>query len=94
MSEFWKTLLDALVDTLLDTLKVAPFCSLYIAYGFIEHKAGDKTKNFISRSADSDRARRLLARCRSAAFPRLAPDFSQAALSQRNADRGVPFDVG
>ncbi len=51
MSEFWETLLDALVDTLLDTLKVAPFLFLiYLLMEFIEHKAGDKTKNFISKS--------------------------------------------
>lgn len=51
MSTFWQTLLDALVDTLLDTLKVAPFLFLiYLLMEFIEHKAGDKTKNFISKS--------------------------------------------
>lgn len=51
MSEFWKTLLDAFLDTLLDTLKVAPFLFLiYLLMEFIEHKAGDKTKNFISKS--------------------------------------------
>ena len=50
MSEFWHTILDALIDTLLDTLKIAPFLFLiYLFMEFIEHKAGDKTKNFISK---------------------------------------------
>lgn len=51
MIAFWQTLLDALIDTLLDTLKVAPFLFLiYLFMEFIEHKAGDKTKDFISKS--------------------------------------------
>ena len=51
MSEFWETLLDALLDSLLDTLKIAPFLFIiYLIMELIEHKAGDKTKNFISKS--------------------------------------------
>ena len=51
MNEFWNTLLDAFLDTLFDTLKIAPFLFLiYLFMEFIEHKAGDKTKDFISKS--------------------------------------------
>ncbi|MBO4428365.1 MAG: arsenic efflux protein [Clostridia bacterium] len=48
---FWETALDALIDSALDTLKVAPFLFLiYLAMEFIEHKAGDKTKELLARS--------------------------------------------
>lgn len=51
MSGFWNTLLDAFLDTLFDTLKIAPFLFLiYLFMEFIEHKAGGKTKDFISKS--------------------------------------------
>ena len=44
-------MLDVLVDTLIDSLKILPF--LFIAYlimEFIEHKTGEKTKNIIKKS--------------------------------------------
>ena len=44
-------MLDVLVDTLIDSLKILPF--LFIAYlimEFIEHKTGKKTKNIIKKS--------------------------------------------
>lgn len=51
MNETLKTLLDALIDASLDTLKIAPFLFLiYLLMEFIEHKAGEKTRKFISGS--------------------------------------------
>ena len=51
MSSFWETILDALKDSSLDTLKIAPFLfMIYLLMEFIEHKAGDKTKMLLSRS--------------------------------------------
>ena len=48
---FWEVLLDALIDSSLDTLKVAPFLLvIYILMELIEHKAGDKTKDLLTRS--------------------------------------------
>ena len=51
MSEFWGTVLDALLDALLDTLKTAPFLlAIFLLMEFIEHRAGDRTKELIARS--------------------------------------------
>jgi len=48
---FWDTLIDALIDSALDTLKVAPFLLvIYILMELLEHKAGDKTKDMLARS--------------------------------------------
>lgn len=51
MSPFWQTILDALKDSALDTLKIAPFLFvIYLLMELIEHKAGDKTKRLLSHS--------------------------------------------
>ena len=51
MHEVLSTLIDALKDTLLDTLKIAPFLFvIYLLMEYIEHKADDRTKNFIAKS--------------------------------------------
>ena len=51
MSPFWQTILDALKDSALDTLKIAPFLFvIYLLMELIEHKAGDKTKMLLSHS--------------------------------------------
>lgn len=48
---FWKTLLDALIDTLIDTLKIAPFLFLiYLLMEYIENKAEDATNRLMSKS--------------------------------------------
>jgi len=51
MSEILSTLIDSLKDSLLDTLKIAPFLFvIYLLMEYIEHKADDRTKNFIAKS--------------------------------------------
>ena len=51
MNEILTTLIDSLKDTLLDTLKLAPFLFvIYLLMEYIEHKADDRTKNFIAKS--------------------------------------------
>ena len=48
---FWEIALDALIDSALDSLKIAPFLFLiFLAMEFIEHKAADKTKMLIAKS--------------------------------------------
>ena len=48
---FWDVFLDALVDSALDTLKIAPFIlAIFLLMEFIEHKAGEKTKLILARS--------------------------------------------
>lgn len=48
---FWETLLDALIDTCLDTLKIAPFLFLiYLLMEFIENKAEDKTNRILAKA--------------------------------------------
>ncbi len=45
---FWENILEALIDALLDTAKVAPFLFFsYLLMEFFEHKAGVKSENII-----------------------------------------------
>ena len=44
-------MLDVLIDTLIDNLKILPFLLIaYLIMEFIEHKTGEKTKNIIKKS--------------------------------------------